>query len=377
MKHLFCLVALTVLLTSCTDPLVPAIRNDTELFLIEGDIVDRAGRSSVSVQRWVPDDNTYRIFPQRDLGVTSIAGDGEEITWAEREDAGVYLPPDGFVGRVGVAYRIRVVTPGGGVFESRPETIPPPATFSGLTAEFEQESYFSAGLNRFVPAFRFYLNIEDPAGEANYYRANYRRWETIRKCASCSRARYRNGECIPDGRNLGVWDYLCDTVCYQMYEGDDGNIFDDAFADGGTIPRFEVARVDYARQTGGFLFEASLQSLTKGRYDYLDLIRTLSEEGGGLNATIPAPLVGNLETISSEREGEPTILLGYFGAASEYSDRIFFRNEDVDGQPLPSNEDIREEPGVPNCDQFPLGCPPLAPCDGPNRTNIQPEGWGG
>jgi hypothetical protein len=243
--------------------------------------------------------------------------------------------------------------------------------------EYEDRSYYRPAIARFVPAFKYYIDINDPAGESNYYRVTYRKWETVGTCASCEFGRYRAGECIPDNRNQATWDYACDAICYKITEGDDEAFISDEFSDGGMISRLEVARLDHTRQTGGLLFEARLQSISKARYAYLKLIKDLSQNGGSLNATIPAPLVGNLDVINSVQEGENTIVLGFVGAAAEGTTSLYLNRSDVDGQPLPDRTRVVEEPGVPNCDVIPLGCPPAAPCDGPGRTYIQPEGWGG
>ena len=214
-------------------------------------------------------------------------------------------------------------------------------------------------------------------GERNYYQAVYRTWETTNICASCDFGRYRDGECIRDNRNQGTWEYYCDTICYQITEGDDEAIISDEFSDGGLISGLQVARLDHNRQTGGLLFEAQLRSISRARYAYKKLIVDLSQNGGSLNATIPAPLVGNLSVVNTEEVDDRHLtILGFVGAASESTSRLFFNREDVEGQPLPDQSTNMEEPGVPDCNIIPLGCPPLAPCDGPNHTYIQPEGWG-
>lgn len=369
-------ILLAAVLTACIDPLDPAIRNDTEVLLIEGEMVDQSGRSLVEIVRWVPDEGHYRSRPQSGMTVVSVAADdGAEVLWSEQE-TGQYRPPADYALAIGSTHYLRVTTPEGTVVESRPETVPAPVPIADVAVVFEAESYFRPAISRFIPAFKYYIDINDPPGETNFYRASYQKWETVNICASCEFGRYRNGECIPDARNQGTWEYYCDTTCYQITEGDDEAIISDEFSDGGRISGLQVARIDHTRQTGGLLFEARLQSISKARHAYQSLVINLSREGGNLNATIPAPLVGNLRVINTETDTEGTTILGFVGVASESGQRLFLRREDVDGQPLPDRTVNQEEPGVPNCDVIPLGCPPLTPCEGPNRTDIQPAGWG-
>lgn len=363
-------------MSACIDPLVPALRNDTEFLLIEGDILNLAGRSQVVVQRWIPDDVRYSVQPQQSLRVVSVAENGVETQWQEESIPGQYKPPPGFVAAVGSVHFLRISTASGRLIESRPETVPPPVPVTDLTVEFEAESYFRPAISRFVPAFKYYLSFNDPINQENYYRVTYRKWETTRTCASCQFGRYRDGECIPDNRNRDTWDYPCDTICYKITEGDDEIFISDEFSDGGAISRLEAARIDHTRQTGGLLFEAQLRSISKARHTYLNLIKNLSQDGGSLNATIPAPLVGNLRIVDPGSEEDNINVLGFVGASSEATSRLYFDRADVEGQPLPDRTEFVEEPGVPDCTMIPLGCPPAAPCDAPDRTSIQPEGWG-
>ncbi|MEO0732904.1 MAG: hypothetical protein AAFZ52_08720, partial [Bacteroidota bacterium] len=99
-------------------------------------------------------------------------------------------------------------------------------------------------------------------------------------------------------------------------------------------------------------------------YEYNRVLRDLTENGGGLNAPLPAALVGNLRDVSAVN----TDVLGFVGVAAVAGENIFFNRDTIDGNPLPFDASIRPEPVMGNS-------APLAPCEGPNRTTEEPAGW--
>jgi hypothetical protein len=229
---------------------------------------------------------------------------------------------------------------------------------------FEQEAYFSTGRDRFVPAFRMLLDLEDPSDEENYYQFGFTAWETIEVCASCERARWRNGECIasPDTRFVARWDYLCDMECWVSAQSGGRNILSDAFINGNRVEDIEVGRFDFAR-TGGLLFVLEQFNITQPSFKFSEVLEGISEGSGGLNAPLPAALVGNLTDLSDNR----TNVLGYVGVAAVNVERIYIDRDTVNGTPLSSNASIILEPADPS--------PPRAPCVGGVRTTERPAGW--
>ena len=127
------LLALIAVLTSCTDPVIPSIRNDAEILLIDGDIMNLPGRSSVQIDRWVPDGRRYLVQPQLGMVVVSVAENGTEVQWNEQETAGRYEPPMDFRAAIGSTYYLRITTPAGITVESRPEMVHAPVPIATLS----------------------------------------------------------------------------------------------------------------------------------------------------------------------------------------------------------------------------------------------------
>ncbi|MEM9261746.1 MAG: DUF4249 family protein, partial [Bacteroidota bacterium] len=247
---------------------------------------------------------------------------------------------------------------------SVPEPVPSAVPITNARVKFEQEAYFSTGRNRFIPAFRLLVDLQDPPGERNFYQFRYTTFQTIDVCASCERARWRNGECIagPDTRFVSRWDYLCDATCWVFSTGADLNIISDEFGEGRLIEGIEAGRFDYDRP-GGLLFDVHQYSISQAAFDYNNVLKDLADGAGGLNAPLPAALVGNLTDVSETG----TNVLGFVGVAAVANERIFIQRDTFGGTSLPFDGSILLEPVMPT--------PPVAPCEGTGRTRERPEGW--
>lgn len=360
----FALVFLLYTLSACADPVEPVYRFETGFLLIEGRIADEEGYSEISLSRNEILFDNYTLSPVPGSVVSSIDSDGQEVTWESVEASNRYRAPEGWVAQAGKSYRIRIVTPQGEVVESNPEPVPTSVPMLNPRVVFEQEAYFSTGRDRFIPAFRLLIDLEDPADEANFYQFNYTTWESIDVCASCERARWRNGVCIagPDTRFVSRWDYLCDMPCWIFAQGRGRNILSDAFINGNRVENIEAGRFDYERN-GGLLFVLEQFNTSRAAYEFNQVLHNLAEGGSGLNAPLPAALVGNLTDVSENN----TNVLGFVSVTAVNTDRVFIQRDTIDGESLPYDGSINLEPVLP--------APPQAPCVGVNRSTERPVGW--
>lgn len=360
----FALLCVLMLLTACADPVKPAFRFEAGFLLIEGRITDTPGFSEVRVSRNEILFDTYTLAAVPGSIVSSVDNEGQEVIWESVPESNSYRAPEGWVAEAGKSYYIRVVTPQGEIVESLPEQVPSSVPLLNARVEFEQEAYFSTTRNRFVPAFRLLVGLEDPADEKNFYQFNYSTWQTIDVCATCERARWRDGVCIagPDTRFVSRWDYLCDAQCWVTAQGTGRNVLSDEFINGNRVDNIEAGRYDFDRP-GGLLFVLEQYSITEAAYEFGEVLEDLAEGGGGLNAPLPAALVGNLTDISENK----TSVLGFVGVAAVNTERVFVNRDTIDGESLPYDGSIILEPVNPS--------PPVAPCEGGTRTRERPLGW--
>lgn len=364
MTQRYLLLFLWPLLLTCTEQVEPVIQFEDGFLLINGRLADREGVSEVTILRSVDEGINTNPAPVAGARVLSIAGGSEEIEWVTSDVPGRYVPPAGWVAEPGVAYHVRVETPAGEMIESTPEQLLAAVTIDSVRVEFEQEAYFSESRDRFVPAFRMLIDYQDPAGERNYYQYRTQAFEEIDVCAFCERSVYRNGECIATdaSRFVSRYDYRCDSRCWRTRLQGGTFIFSDEFTDGTRVTDYPAARVDYQRP-GGLLFVLQQFNISRAAFEYNAIVQNLVEGAGGLNAPLPAALVGNLRDVSSNE----TTVLGFIGTAAVTERRRYIVQESFGGLPLPFDNILRLEPLIP--------APPRAPCIGGNRTATRPEGW--
>lgn len=353
-----------LLLTNCTDPVEPVYQFETGFLLVEGRITDTEGYSEIRVARNELLFSDYTLAPQDDVVVSVVDDEGTEVFWTNVPGSGVFRAPEGWTAQSGRSYQVRISTPEGEMIESDPEPLPTAVPIAEARIEFEQEAYFSVGRNRFIPAFVLEVDVDDPGDEENFYQYLYTTYQMIDVCASCERSRWRDGECIPGpGTNfVSRWDYLCDSDCWVFANGAGVNVLSDEFSNGQRINGIPAGRFDFDRP-GGLLFDLQQYNISRAAYEYNLTLRDLAEGAGGLNAPLPAALVGNLRDVSTTN----TPVLGFVAVSAVGIERVFIDRDTVQGESLPYTFDLRLEPVMP--------APPQAPCIGANRTSEEPEGW--
>jgi hypothetical protein len=151
----------------------PVFCFETGFLLVKGRIVDQEGYSEVRVSRNEILFGDYSLLPVNGVDLVSIDDRGNEVRWSQVEGTNQYCPPADFKAELGRTYYIRAVTPQGEIVESEAEGLPSPVPIASTRVQFEQEAYFSNGLNRFIPAFRLLVDLNDPAEEDNYYQWRY------------------------------------------------------------------------------------------------------------------------------------------------------------------------------------------------------------
>lgn len=357
-------VGLVVLCYGCVDPVEPGIAFREPFVLVEGEITDQAGRSEVSISVANEVAGALTFFPIDDAQLTVFDDLGNSWTWFQvSAGEAVYRVEESFAAVAGRTYFLRVVTPDGRTIESEPAALVSPVGLEGARLVFEQEAFFSDDRNRFIPAFRMLVSLDDPPEEENYYRWRFRYWEMTDICASCERQVYRNGQCIDSPLNrFTTYDYRCSEPCWIITDGGDVAVFSDAFSQGQQQNNVEAGTIEFRRR-GGLLVALEQFNLSEDAFEYFNQVRLLAQSSGGLNAPLPTPLIGNLRDV--EDEGRP--VLGYVSVAPLRERRIYVNRDTVQGAPLPSVQENRLEPLMP--------APPTAPCLGANRTNQRPVGW--
>ena len=349
-----------LLFASCTEEIDPVFEFTEGLLFVDGRILDEPGASVVTINRNEVAFGSYRLLPVDDATVESQSGAGDVTRWERTDDPGEYRPPGDWKAEPGTSYRLNITTAAGEVVESVPETLPRNVPFQNPRVEFEQEAYFNLGLDRFVPAFFFLVDLPDPAGERNYYQYQSTTYQKIEICKSCVGGVLREGQCV-SSPGVQRYDYFCDAPCWASKVSGSTTLVTDEFNDGLLLEGTVAHTTPYDRP-GRLLFVVNQYNISAMAFEYYGLIRDLAEGSGGLNAPLPAALVGNL----SDRSELRTPVLGFVGVASINTERLMILRESFGGTSLPYDAEVKPDP-----DQR----APLAPCEGPNKTRAMPEGW--
>lgn len=365
-KHLVAMLLSATLacIAGCADPITPDYRYEEGYLVVDSRITDRPGTSYAYIRRNKLLYDRYALVTVPSARVTSRDDLGQVTEWILSDTGGRYAPPPDFAAVPEREYSLVVETLEGEVIESPPQSLPSLVGFQNLRWRFDQEAYFSDSWERFVPALTFLVDVDDPAGTDNYYVYRLRLWEEINICRTCNYAKYRGGECTPgpDTRNVPYYDYLCADRCWSERAVEGRSIHRDEFSDGKLSEGVRTGRIDFERR-GGLLVEVEQANVSGTTYAFSENFLQLTENGGGLNAPLPAPLVGNL-TDNSDRG---TYVLGNVSLERLTTERIFLDRNTIEGSTLPPARKVVLEPLFPD--------PPRAPCDGPDRSTVPPEGW--
>lgn len=351
-----------LLLCGCVDPVSPRYDFVDKLIYIEGEITNIPGQGEVLIRRSIYDGQQYLNNPLSGAEVDILTGSGTSLRLAEVE-AGRYILADGAAGQPGQSYSLRIRTPEGQVYQSIPEVMPAPVALTDFYLDFDPEASYDLSRQRFIPAFRLYVDWQDAAAQRNRYQWRYKRYEYTSICASCYGGVWRNGECkLTPGISSGNrYDYTCDRSCWAVEYSNSIEVFTDNLADGQFIRGRQIGHIPF-NSRAATLVEVQQYSLTGEAYEYYLLLQQTLQGGGGLNSPPPAALVGNFLTPDDPEEQ----VLGYFAAAGLSVLRKYISRAEAEGNPSPVFMP-RYEPTL---------FPPSAPCvESRGRTPLKPEGW--
>lgn len=355
--------------TACVDPVEPEFRFREGLLIVDGRLSNLPGASYLSLTEATREGEVYRLSPLETQLVQTLDGQGNTVEWVFREAQQRYLPPPGFVPTIGETYALRFVSPNGRVFESDPEPLLPPVELTDFRLDFRQESYFSSNLNRFVPAFELFTTFNEPADTEDHYRFSYLSWEMLDRCLTCNFQRVNRitMRCEDSFGTSGIpqYDYPCQGNCWEVTRYGDGSLLTDELVNGNTLVDFTVGAIDYD-WFGPLLVVAQLERISPNAHEYYEVLLQQVLASGGLSATLPASLEGNV--FATEPDANTTVV-GYFAVSGMAEERIYFNRDTVSGTPLPFD-------GTRNLDIPP---PPDTiyrhPCEGPDRSTQRPLGW--
>ena len=341
---------LAILVVSCVDPLELDLTGNVDVIVVDGTITNLAEPQLIRLNRSKADPLTGRF------GTTPIAKatveilvDSSRVVSLHETDSGRYQAPDGFVGEIGHAYQLRFTLPDGTRYLSNHEVMVAVPPIRKVSAVFNPTSLpaqlYDGTFNQYRGAHELSIDWQDPVGEHNYYRWDWKLWEKQEWCRTCVQGfylifqPYDNTQLYEDCIDYElistdsfdsyfVNDYLCRTKCWEILYNYAINVFDDQVSNGGQIQGRRVAQIPYY-QDNGCLVEIRQSSLTQKAYSYFKLFQDQTQNTGGVADTPPSIPVGNVRNATNSREN----VTGYFTATAVSTVRYWLDRNDATGKP--------------------------------------------
>ena len=368
----FLIISGFFLLTTCTDPVDPEFQLEYGLIYVDGFASTEPGYSYVTVletgQEFGFDTNIF-IDDAQVLFIN--VGTGEEVRLEPNQER--YLPPADFKVQIGETWEMEVILSNGRRIVSEPERVRPNVPIDALEVRYDPEVAFETIFSRRVPGHELRIDFQDPSDEENSYLWQFRSYEPLTICATCvDLTILREGECInpfPNSPNSPLkryYTYSCEGPCWQIRYNRNIEVFSDEFTDGTSIEALPVSQILLFTKED-ILIELLQFSISREAYRYFVTLKDLTENNSGLNAPLPAALLGNLTNPEDQSEFVP----GRFTAAAATVQRVFIERASIE-------EDALEELLIsqPEGDEVPPPIVTSIPCkEGYFRTSQTPIGW--
>ncbi len=279
----------------------------------------------------------------------------------DQTSPGSYYLKDRALLKTGNSYQLRFSN-GEKKYESTVETMPDSVSIGKVYTDFNSKSS--------EKTHQLFVDLNDIPQIRNYYSWTYRIFEKQEYCAQCYTQSRGPALCSEDlypltGAKVSI-SLNCTSNCWDILRDKTVNSLSDLYFDGKPLIKKEIGYVPY-HFSQGCLVEVQQFSITASYYNYLQLLKNISSNQGGLVDTPPAILVGNVHNIKDNSEK----VLGYFTIANASKRRIWLDRRDASsaGMAPLSSINLSVPPPIGNTI-------PLRPCvQSDTRTNKMPVGW--
>jgi len=372
---LFYLFLLGVVTWACVNPIKDFVQIDATSFTtIEADISDDPELSKVRLTSSSNRLTSQLAYPISKAVVTVTDQSGTKTNFTEGIPVGTYYPPKGFVGKVGSTYTLNVKMLTGQTYESTAETMKAVPEIENAITRFETfEQYDKVDVRR--AGFTVYLDFKDMPTEGDFYLWNWKHYEKIGLCATCTdggKYDFKKLDCVqPKLPNDAILNYQCDGNCWDISMNNDLNVFSDVLTNGQRVVGRQVARIPFDNWTP-YYFRLEQRSITKNAFAfYQSLISQVQSSGSLFDVPAETRFSLNIKSITKPSER----VLGIFNVFSVRK-KIFIidRSKNIPVGELPIIPIIPGETYA--CPPGSVGCQDKVQCfESTTRTKITPEGW--
>ena len=372
---LFYLFLLGVVTWACVNPIKDFVQIDATSFTtIEADISDDPELSKVRLTSSANRLQSQLALPISKAVVSVTDQSGTQTVFSEGIPLGTYYPTKGFSGKVGSTYKLNVKMLTGQIYESTAETMKAVPEIENAITRFETfDQYDKVDVRR--AGFTVYLDFKDMPSEGDFYLWNWKHYEKIGLCATCTdggKYDFKKLDCVqPKFPTDAILNYMCDGNCWDITTNNDLNVFSDVLTNGQRVVGRQVARIPFDNWTP-YYFRLEQRSITKNAFAfYQSLISQVQSSGSLFDVPAETRFSLNIKSLTKPTER----VLGIFNVFAVRK-KIFIidRRKDIPKGELPIVSIIPGETYA--CPPGSVGCQDKVPCiESPTRTKITPEGW--
>jgi hypothetical protein len=371
----FYVLLIGIVTWACVNPIKDFVQIDATSFTtIEADISDDAELSKVRLTSSTNRLTSQLAYPISKAVVSVTDQSGTKTNFTEGIPLGTYYPPKGFVGQVGSTYKLNVKMLTGQTYESTAETMKAVPEIENAITRFETfDQYSKVDVRR--AGFTVYLDFKDMPTEGDFYLWNWKHYEKIGFCATCTdggKYDFKKLDCVqPKFPTDAILNYMCDGNCWDISTNNDLNVFSDVLTNGQRVVGRQVARIPFDNWTP-YYFRLEQRSITKNAFAfYQSLISQVQSSGSLFDVPAETRFSLNIKSLTTPSER----VLGIFNVFSVRK-KIFIidRRKNIPAGELPIIPLIPGETYA--CPPGSSGCQDKAPCiESTTRTKITPEGW--
>ncbi|MEZ4903869.1 MAG: DUF4249 domain-containing protein [Spirosomataceae bacterium] len=289
-------MAILFFLTQCVSDFDPQITQNTPKLVVDGLITNQTGPYRIKLQYSSPYTNQTSVRAIGGATVEVSDDKGAKETLTDR-GSGIYETVN-LKGTIGRKYTLKIKTPDGKIYESKPELLKPVADFGKIYTEYKDTR-----LPKVRGQFSLFTEVNDPDTPNDYYRWKWTHYESISYCLQTVTT-------TPGG--IIANQNRCCEPCWKI-EPCNGCVIlaNDRLTNGKTITGISLGNIPYDAETNYFIiFEQ--YSLTPEAYQFWKSVDSQINNSGGIFDLPPATVTGNM-TCTSHPEDQ---VLGYFGASS-------------------------------------------------------------
>jgi hypothetical protein len=287
----------------CIEQIRVPVRTEAPILVVDGGITNRPGPYQVRITRTgtfnVPSE-AYEKLAVQDALVQIIEKETNRIVALELvpNQPGLYQTiENSFVGKTGNTYTIEIRTTDGKNYRSDPEVMPVAPPIKELTARYSAQRTI---VNDTPFGYEIFLNMDDPADQANYYR-----W------TANSYIRRESVGVLQFGGNFWY------KYCWTPVSDNNIIIHSDVYSNGRPL-RDQMVFRSPIYTVGKHFVEVTQYALTREAYQFW---RRFNEQRGRIGTIfdpLPSPIVGNIYNVDNPNERA----LGYFTASGISTKRL-------------------------------------------------------